>query len=772
MSNYWDTLRHRKISRRTMLGASAKAGVGAAGIALVGCGDDDDDGAATLDTAAVDAAASDAAAAASAASDAAEAAGRAADAAESASALAADAAASEDAEQAAAAAQAAADAAADAAAAAEAAGDAGAAAVAQAAADAAEAAAQAAREAGAEDTAAGAAAAQAAADAAAAAAQAAQDASAAAAQAAELAAEAVAAVEEDDMAEDDMPAAGAVDLDATLRLGVNRDGGGLDPQRSGSHANYFPKAAHSDQAMTNDPNTSALQSHLVSSFETPDEETYILNITQGVPYHDPAYGEYTAHDTQFTYRRAGGIAEYHQGGETSDHPSGWATARASFGPPAAWASDEVIDDYTLRLDVGRPSASLPGSVFSAAVYHQSKAWVEEHGDEVIDTTVMSTGPWKFVSHTDDTDFVGERFEEYFKSRPGETKRALSYDDAPGTHLPWTKTLHGIIRPELLSMIAGVEADEIDVAMQLATDLVEPFLDDEDFWVGYSTAGAGTAHMLMPNQHLAEWDGAPNPFLDIRVREAANYAIDRDAYINSLLSGVETEFFGMFPGVFGYPSQDVWDSMARGYDPEKAKALMAEAGYPDGFDTTLHLVTDWVPVIPLLSLVIQQNLAEVGIRTTIKEYPSSEYFVEIRKFEQPGLWWFFVNTIVEPETVIGSTIAQGFYHVSPLPDSRIGELYPAAGGDAEPDGAQRGAGGALHRGVPAGPDGLSAQLDRGGARAQQHQLADRPGGGLQRARHVPRTGAPHLGATRGKRTACAARARRASRAAAAPTGPGR
>ena len=88
--NYWTTLRQRKISRRTMLGASAKAGVGAAGLALVGCGDDDDDAApAAVDTSAIDAAAGDAAAAAEAASAAADAAGRAAEAAEAASALAA-----------------------------------------------------------------------------------------------------------------------------------------------------------------------------------------------------------------------------------------------------------------------------------------------------------------------------------------------------------------------------------------------------------------------------------------------------------------------------------------------------------------------------------------------------------------------------------------------------------------------------------------------------------------------------------------------------------
>ena len=69
--NYWTTLRQRKISRRTMLGASAKAGVGAAGLALVGCGDDDDDAApAAVDTSAIDAAAGDASAAASAAGEA------------------------------------------------------------------------------------------------------------------------------------------------------------------------------------------------------------------------------------------------------------------------------------------------------------------------------------------------------------------------------------------------------------------------------------------------------------------------------------------------------------------------------------------------------------------------------------------------------------------------------------------------------------------------------------------------------------------------------
>ena len=236
--NYWTTLRQRKISRRTMLGASAKAGVGVAGLALVGCGDDDepDAGAVAAERAAAaaeeaaaaavaagdaraadsEAAAAVAAAAAAAAADAADAAADAADAAgeasaaasqaasaaDAAAALAAEAAESEDAGNAAAAAEAAAAAAAQAADAAGAAGDAAAAAVADAAAEAAEAAAQAARdvaaavEAGTATAAAAQAAIDNAAEAAAAAAAAAGEASAAAGQAAAAAGQAAATAQE------------------------------------------------------------------------------------------------------------------------------------------------------------------------------------------------------------------------------------------------------------------------------------------------------------------------------------------------------------------------------------------------------------------------------------------------------------------------------------------------------------------------------------------------------------------------------------------------
>ena len=203
--NYWTSLRQRKISRRTMLRASGRAGVGAAGLALVGCGDDDDD--------------DDAGAASDAAAEAARAAG-----------------------------------------------DESAAAVAEAAAAAAEAAADAAREAGADQ-------AEAAAEAAAAAAAAAED----AAQAAREAADAAAAGDEEEQA----VATGEVDFDATLRLAVAADNGGLDPIRSGSQVNYINSHGVFNRSVEVDTETGSPVGILLQ-WELPDEVTWNFTVEDNV----------------------------------------------------------------------------------------------------------------------------------------------------------------------------------------------------------------------------------------------------------------------------------------------------------------------------------------------------------------------------------------------------------------------------------------------------------------------------------------------------------
>ncbi len=697
MSTYWTRLRYRKISRRTMLGASAKAGVGAAGLALVGCGDDDD--AAAIDTSAVDAAASDAAAAASAAGDAAAAAGRAAEAAESASALAAEAAASEDAEQAAAAAQAAADAAADAAAAAEAAGDAGAAAVAQAAADAAEAAAQAAREAGAADAAAGAAAAQAAADAAAeaageasaaageaaataqetaeaaaetaaAAVAAAQEAAAAAGEAASTAAAAIAAAVAEEEFDFSVPwPLDEVDLDASIVAAVPTDNGGLDQGRTASFTNFYSHGAVFGHAMQVDPRDNSL----IATVATPEwiDPVTIRAAIAPAPFHDGS--TVTAHDLVFTHERAGGIAEYHDGGATSDHPGGWTTCCGVWGS-STWARNEAVDDRTWAIEIQEPDASfllLHMATVNTSIF--SKADTERRGDTAVDRSPMGTGPYRFVSHTEDEDFVFERFEGHFNP--------VDYPIVVPRYAH-NKHLTILVRPEIQSQLAGIETGEIDILAGLGPGFVEPYLDDSDFTVQFQ-AGVNTLHHIQPNLYAQTMDdGSPNPFLDLRVRQAANHAVNRQALIDAFLLGQGEQGLFAFSGVQGYPSAEQKQEVLFDYDPDKARALLAEAGYPDGFDIPLYWTPEWGGAyISDMVLAVAQDLDAVGIRTDLRSIPVADYFTDAYTRggpdALPGLFWFFANHIAD----IGSmweccTGPGGFFTLAEPQDPSLQELYLA------------------------------------------------------------------------------------------------
>ena len=683
--NYWTTLRQRKISRRTMLGASAKAGVGAAGLALVGCGDDDDDAApAVVDTSAIDAAAGDAAAAAEAASDAADAAGRAAEAAEAASAMAAEAASSDDAAAAAAAAQAAADAAADAADAARAAGDAGAAAVAQAAADAAEAAAAAAREVGAEDTAAAAAAAQAAADAAAVAATAAEEAADAAREAVEAVAAVAAVAVLGDTEDFTVPwPLDQVDLDATIIPVVPSDVGGLDQMRTGSKSNLYSHGAVFSPTMEWEPASAAAIPHLAAP-EWVDPTSIVASVAPA-PFHDGSI--LTAHDIVFSYDRMAGKAAYHQGGETTDHPGGWTPSNIGRSS-ANWVRNEAVDDRTWSFELPGPDAAffVVNLAGIGEVVIMSQADTEARGDLAMDTSPMGTGPYRFVSHEDDTDFVFERFEDHFL--PADYPFTVS-------HYAHNKHLKVVVRPEIQSQLAGLEAGEIDAVTDLGPNNVKPYSDDPDFTVQFQPGiNASAIQVMYPNLYPETMpDGSPNPFLDFRVRRAANHAINRQAIIDNLVLGQGHYPLFTFSGVNGYPTPEQRAEVEYNYDPELARQLMAEAGYADGFDVPLYYTTDHGgAAMPDMVPAVAQDLSAIGIRVQLEAALISDYFTDAYITGGPtrpvGLYWMWTNIVRDIGSMWECCSGPNSYFAKlngdGVQDPALQEIYAAQQAELDPE----------------------------------------------------------------------------------------
>ena len=557
--NYWTRLRHHKISRRTMLGASAKAGVGAAGLALVGCGGDDDD-----DGGAGDAAAAEAAAAAGDSSAAAAAAERAAAAAEAAAAAAA------------------------------AAGDAGAAAVAEAAAAAATAAAEAAREAGADQ-------AQAAADAAAAAAAAAED----AAQAAREAADAATMGDEEDAA----PMVSRYDTEATLQIGYPAFPASLDvntDQGGAGVTNYL----HFDPIYATDRGRNHIASGGYANWEFVDDNgAMLITIQPGVTFHD---GEpFDAERLQWWFERNLGTADYNP-----DYVSGIA-ARIGF-----IGDMQVVDDLSLHITMDPPSVNAPEQTGGGNSHVAPRDYIVEHGDEHFARNPVGFGPYTFVSFTPDQRMESERWDDWYFPNPA--------DEGPFNYYGnWAKTVIARYIPEESSRIAALEAGEIDVADRLSPDGAALFADSDDHHV-ITVSGLRVMGIELPiNQSLDPITGGPNPWRDKRVREAANYALDREAIISNLLTGLELPAVSPFPAGYDLP---LGPSGYRDYDPDKARALLEAAGQV-GFQIRLHIATGlwgderWVPAI-------QQYLNDVGFVCEVDYLDFGGALQEVRDHATP------------------------------------------------------------------------------------------------------------------------------------------
>ena len=160
-------------------------------------------------------------------------------------------------------------------------------------------------------------------------------------------------------------------------------------------------------------------------------------------FHDGS--PYTAHDLAFNFERVSSAAEYHQGGETSDHPNEWASARQAFGTDN-FASYSVIDDLTMAVETPAPNASLAGSIMSGAVRHVSKAF---RGGTRRRVRRQPSSRWARDRSASsilipDVGANWTRNDDYHKPRDGLTN----------PRLPWYKDFEVQIRPEPLAQIAG------------------------------------------------------------------------------------------------------------------------------------------------------------------------------------------------------------------------------------------------------------------------------------------------------------------------------
>ena len=444
------------------------------------------------------------------------------------------------------------------------------------------------------------------------------------------------------------PAALDYDPDGTLRVAIQSDSGSMDPQEVSGSASFYNGEAHFGKVLVTHPVSNDFVAHMASLEWVDANEAIILKLQPGIIDHEGF--PYLAEDLVWSIERAAARGDY---ADREDWTSGRFTFFNNVGTP------EAVDDLTVRVPVLQPDNTIPGGAFWT-VTQVARRYIERVGDVEAAITPSGFGPYRFESRIADTETHSTRYDDYFWDNTNEY----------GPWKPWHKELVNYTRPEPVSRLAGLRSGEFDYVPELNLELGQELEGDEDITVNFFPRGRGmNLQMSTSLQTLA--NGEPNPFNDKRVRIAANLAIDRDGYINTILHGTERYSFGLGSLSFGFPLGDI-EHLYWGYDVDRAKGLMTEAGYGDGFDVDFYYPTGYYAQSDELVLIFQRDLEQIGIRTNLITLPRSDYFKNLRDKSVHGLW--LTGGTRWPASMNAFYKDDGVYNQSPNPESRVTELW--------------------------------------------------------------------------------------------------
>ena len=397
-----------------------------------------------------------------------------------------------------------------------------------------------------------------------------------------------------------------VDVDTTgyLVAALNADIQTADVQKTSKDYevpfNIFDRLV--DVEVGTDGNSKIVPS-LAESWDISDDGLeYTFHLRQGVKFHNG--NDFTAEDVAYTFHRMltveGGVNT-----EFIDQIKGADELLA--GETDTLEGVEVVDDYTIKVTLKEPFAGFLASISSPGVSIYDSEATEAAGDQFgMDPAVtVGTGPFEFSSWSFNNQLVLTRNEDYWKGASG----------LPGVVIK--------IIPDTETQSMMFESGELDILdLDYAADSVDRFTETYPDQIVQGPR-VGIVYFTM--------NFNKEPFQDVRVRKAVQMSIDRQAILDALYGGRGQVEQGIFPhGLIGFnPDQEEIK-----YDPEAAKALLAEAGYADGFTMELAADSSASDTMTMALEIVSDQLAEVGIRAEIKNYDESTW-LETRKSGELG-----------------------------------------------------------------------------------------------------------------------------------------
>jgi peptide/nickel transport system substrate-binding protein len=312
-----------------------------------------------------------------------------------------------------------------------------------------------------------------------------------------------------------------------------------------------------------------------------DGKTYTFKIRQGVKYHDGS--EVDAESVKFALDRV--TDKNHPYYNTGPFPFAF-----ELGPIIG---TEATDKYTLAVHLSAPYSPMLTMLASSigGLAGVSPAAVKQYGKE-FSRHGGGTGPFKFKLWESNQQVVLEANPDYWQGAP---------------------KLKGLVFRPIVDENARVSemlSGGTDVTIEVPPDNVATFTADPRFKF-YEQSGPHLWYLLLNTKE--------KPFDNKLVRQAANYAINKDAMVTQILKGTATVAAGVTPPAFAWAHDDALKPYP--YDPDKAKALLKQAGYPDGVDVTFYVTESGSGMLSpvIMGTAIQADLAAVGIRAKIETY---------------------------------------------------------------------------------------------------------------------------------------------------------
>jgi peptide/nickel transport system substrate-binding protein len=277
------------------------------------------------------------------------------------------------------------------------------------------------------------------------------------------------------------------------------------------------------------------------------------------------------------------------------------------------AAARVVDVRTVDIVLAEPDASFPRSA-TALVVGEPGQW-QRLGRDGFGREPVGTGPFALVSW--------EPNRAVLKAFPGSWRR------------PKVDALEIVQVPDRAARTQALLADRLDIALGLGVSDMSILEAAGLQAVRIPTAAvAGWSLMLIRDGHKVE-----TPLQDVRVRRAMTMAIDRNAIVAGLLDGNgQVASQPATPATYGYNP----DLKPLPYDPDAAKRLLAEAGYPDGFSLTMSSASGPVGADADVAQRAAEDLAKVGIKVEIRGMPLPQYLQHLSRATFPtdiftGAW---------------------------------------------------------------------------------------------------------------------------------------